>query len=56
MEVATKQYVDTATANIPTLESMTAVDAMLTSFGLSAAGNLQPAAAGTTETDTAVVQ
>lgn len=41
---------------VPTLEPMTNVNTMLTSFGLSSAGNLQPATSGTTETGTAVVQ
>ena len=41
---------------IPTLEPMTNVEAMLTSFGLNASANLSSAQAGTAEIGKAVVQ
>ena len=65
--IITKQYLETYMntrgyltpadlPNIPTVESTTNVAAMLTSFGLNATANLAPAAAGSAETDHAVVQ
>ena len=44
-----------ARAGLVTLEPMANVDAMLTSFGLSTAGDLVPAVVGVAETDKAVV-
>lgn len=41
---------------LPTLEPMVNVEAMLTSFGLNASANLTPAQAGTAEVGKAVVQ
>lgn len=58
MDVATKQYVDTAMSNVtvPTVEDMANVTAMLTNYGLNTTTTLSAAAAGTAELDSAVVQ
>lgn len=58
MDVATKQYVDTAMSNVtvPTVEDMANVTAMLASYGLNTTTTLSAAAAGTAELDSAVVQ
>jgi hypothetical protein len=58
MDVATKQYVDTAmnSVTVPTVEDMANVTAMLTNYGLNTTTTLSAAAAGTAELDSAVVQ
>jgi hypothetical protein len=58
MDVATKQYVDTAmnSVTVPTVEDMANVTAMLASYGLNTTTTLSAAAAGTAELDSAVVQ
>ena len=58
MDVATKQYVDTAmnSVTVPTVEDMANVTAMLASYGLNTTTTLSAAAAGAAELDSAVVQ